>query len=231
MPLVLYLSDDYDKSLAPIRATRYRDWWEDNSATKNHAKHCLPLAMANSLGYYILSPGTFIVTWDGDVHKRAQIQHIDKSSHYVVDDHAAFGSFTVQAKFIPKTERPGEFIYIKGIPNERCVPYTCMDAIIEAWWNPSNFGLVFMLNQPGQFLIQKGQPIAQMFVFNNSVYYHEVEYINGYPDEYEEWSRKRNSPNYKKELDYLRGLNPDGTKQPYHITNWRDMKNDRRCDE
>lgn len=221
MALKLYLEEGYDTTLAPIRATRYRDWWEDNIATKNHARHCLPLAMANSLGYYILSPGTFIVKWDGDVHKRAVIEHIEKSSHYVVDDHAAFGSFTVQPKFIPRTEKSGEFVYIKAIPNERCIPYTCMEAVIEAWWNPSNFGLVYILNQPGEFLIQKGQPIAQMFVINNVSEYNDIEYISGYPEEYKQWAQKRHDKTYTKHLDYLKGLQPDGSKIPDHVTNWR----------
>lgn len=222
--ITIHLEHGFDKSLAPIRATRYRDWWEDNHATHNHARHCLPLAMANSLGYYILSPGTFIVEWDGDFSKRAKIEHIEKSSHYEVDNHAAFGSFVVQAKFIPVTDDEGDFIFIKGIPNERAQPYTCMEAVIEAWWSVGNFGLVFMLNQPGKFLIQKGAPIAQMFLYHGRAGAAEIEFVDNYPEKHAAWSARRSRPDYHKDLDYLKGLTSSGEKVHSHLTNWLDAR-------
>lgn len=219
--ICIHLSDDFDESLAPVEAERHRQWWEDNRATADHAKHCLPLNMANSLGYYILSPGTFIVKWDGDTNKRATIEHIERSSHYAVDDHAAFGSFTIQAKFIPVTDDPGDFVYIKGIPNERGSPYSCMEAVIEAWWNVGNFGLVFLLNQPGEFLIPKGKPIAQMFLYKGSAGAADISFIRGYPDGHDHWQRRRSREGYIKDLDYMKGYNSIGQKIDTHITNWK----------
>lgn len=218
----LYYSKNFDKNLAPIPAEKYKSWWEDNNATKNHARHCLPLSMANSLGYYILSPGTFMVKWDGDYHKKAEIVDIEKSSHYEVDNHAANGSFTVQPKFIPVTEKPGQFVYIKGVPNERGLPYSCMEAAIEAWWNVGNFGLVYLLNQPGEFIINKGTPIAQMFVFNGSYGNIKMQEMDGNPQGHEHWLKRRSRPDYNKDLDYLKGYNSAGQKIPTHITNWKD---------
>lgn len=220
--LSLHLHPNYDKRLAPVPATKYKEWWEDNQATGNHARHCLPLAMANSLGYYILSPGTFKVSWNGDVHQRAEITPIERSSHFIVDNHATFGSFTVQAQFIPRTERSGEFLFIKGIPNDRQRDYACMEACIEAWWNPGNFGLVFLLNHPGEFTVYMGQPIAQMFVFNGATGDSELDLQDGYPLEHNEWAKRRYRPEYTKDHDYQRGLLPDGSKIESHITNWKD---------
>lgn len=217
-----HLAPGYDKSLAPSPAKKLRDWWEDNNRTKDHAKHCLPLSMANSLGYYIRSPGTFLVKWDGDVRSPAQVTAIEKSSHYEVDAHAAFGSFTVQAKFIPITDDPGDFVYIKGIPNERSMPYTCMEACIEAWWNVGNFGLVFLLNQPGEFMVYMGQPIAQIFLLSGAASSAEMELVDNYPVEHYKWLDKRTRPDYQKDFDYMRGLTFDGRKIDSHITNWRD---------
>ena len=218
----IHLADNFDDSLAPISADKFRDWWEDNQKTKNHARHCLPLSMANSLGYYILSPGTFIVKWNGDTSADLEIDHIDKSSHYEVDAHAAYGSFTVQAKFIPVTDDPGDFIYIKGVANERCCPYSCMEACIEAWWNVGNFGLVFLLNQPGEFIIKKGQPIAQMFLYHGAAGYTKTEFIRGLPQTHQHWLDKRSRQGYRKDLDYMRGYNSYGDKIESHIATWRD---------
>jgi hypothetical protein len=216
----IHLSPGYDKSLAPVPAEKLRDWWDDNQKTANHAKHCLPLQMANSLGYYILSPGTFVVRWDGDVHADAEITHIEKSSHYEVDAHAAFGSFTVQAKFIPVTDDPGDFVIFKSIANERGCPYTCMEAAIEAWWSVGNFGLVFLLNQPGEFIIPMGKPIAQMFLYHGAAGASKTEIIEGNPPGHAEWMRKRSRPDYKKDLDYFRGRRADGESIDSHISSW-----------
>lgn len=218
--LRLHLAPGYDRSLAPVPAVKLRDWWEDNPKTKNHAKHCLPLQMANHLGYYILSPGTFLVKWNGDIHTPAEIEHIEKSSHYEVDNHAAFGSFVVQAKFIPVTEEPGDFVVIKGVANERNCPYNCMEAAIEAWWSLGNFGLVFMLNQPGEFLIPMGKPIAQMFVYHGAAGAIEPELVDGHPPGHAEWLARRTRKDYRKDLDYFRGANASGQDIPTHITHW-----------
>lgn len=216
-----HLCDNFDERLKPIPAIKYRDWWEDNSATRDHARHCLPLSMANSLGYYILSPGTFEVSWNGDHESRAVINHIEKSSHYEVDDHAAYGSFTVQAKFIPVTEKEGDFVFVKGVPNERGAPYQCMEAAIEAWWNVGNFGLVFLLNQPGTFTVYMGQPIAQIFLIKGSAGTTGCEFHNGYPEEHQEWLAKRSRKDYIKDLDYMKGKKPSGCPVHSHITTWK----------
>jgi hypothetical protein len=217
----LYLSENYDETLLPIPATKYKDWWEDNNKTKSHARHCLPLAMANSVGYYILSPGTFKVTWNGNLHENAQIEHIEKSSHYEVDNHAAYASFTVQSKFIPVTERAGEFIYIKSLPNERTPHFTCMEAMIEAWWNVGNFGLVFLLTKPGEIIIQKGQPIAHMLVYYGQAGASTYSIHHGLPAEHAAWLAKRTRPDYRKDLDYLRGYKYNGEKVECHLNNWK----------
>lgn len=216
----LHLAPGFDKSLAPVPAQKLRDWWDDNTKTANHAKHCLPLQMANSLGYYILSPGTFIVKWNGDVHSDVRIEHVEKSSHYEVDNHAAFGSFTVQANFIPVTDDPGDFVLIKSIANERNCPYTCMEAAIEAWWSVGNFGLVFLLNQPGEFLIPMGKPIAQMCLLRRESAEARIEIVEGNPPGHAEWLAKRSRPDYRKDLDYFAGVTSGGKKIETHITSW-----------
>ncbi len=216
----LHLAPGFDKSLLPIPAAKLRDWWEDNSKTANHAKHCLPLQMANHLGYYILSPATFLVKWDGDVHAKAQIEIIERATHCEIDDHAAYGSFTVQAKFIPVTKDPGDFVMIKGIANERSSPYQCMEAAIEAWWSVGNFGLVFLLNQPGEFLIPLGKPIAQMFLYHGLAGASELQAIDGYPPGYAEWQARRSRKGYSKDLDYFKGAKATGEDVPEHITHW-----------
>ena len=212
----LYLIKGYDKNFLPSKPNIYVDWWERDSKTKNHARFCMPLLMANVLGYDILSPATFEVFWDGDDRHDAQVKIIDKCSHAVIDNHSAKGSFTVQSQFIPKTKK-GYYIYIKGIPNIRR-PFSVMEGLIETWWNPAHFGLVCLCNSPSKFTIVKGEPIARMVLLHQDALKVKLEIKD---DESEIYQRKefleKRTKQTSKVLDYFKGLYPNGEKVEHHI--------------
>jgi hypothetical protein len=212
----LYLMQNYDKSLLPKKPDIYKKWWEEDEKTKNHARFCLPLLMANGLGYDILSPATFEIEWDGDENHDAEIKILESTSHAVVDSHSACGSFTIQAHFIPKTEE-GCFTLIKGIPNLRR-PFSVMEGLIETWWNPANFGIVCLCNHAGKFKIEKGEPIARM-LFLNEKYIKTNLIIKD--NEFEIYQRQefvsKREKQTKHVLDYFKGLFPNGKKTNHHF--------------
>jgi|GEM_PF-3508807 len=224
--VALYCDPRYDPRFLPHPAEKGRDWWENDSKTRAHAHFCLPLLMANSLGYVIPSPGTFEVSWDGESDSDAIIAIKEIAAHSQVDGHSAHGSFTVQPGFIPRTQRPEEFLYIKGIPNRRA-PYTCMEALVEAWWNPARFGLVFLVNQAGSFVIHQGDPLAQMFVYEGRAGTAEFEVLQGYPRENQQWEQRRYRAEYRRDLDYLHGKHPNGHCEPAHVTSWQQLRSRR----
>ena len=114
--------------LIPIPAPVQRPWWQEDRKTCGHAIHCLPLTMANSLGYLILSPDAFRVTWNGDWEEDV---HVESLGSAIVDNHSALATFTVQPGFLVRTQDAGDFILIKSIANMRGAWFTAMDALIE----------------------------------------------------------------------------------------------------
>jgi len=226
--ITIHLLNDYDEDLLPVKAGKSRDWWDDqdiDDKTYDHAKFCLPMTMATSAGFYILSPATFDVIWDGDNRHDAIIEtHDDAASHAIIDSHSTRGGFTVQSRFIPRTENEGEFVYVKGLPNQYRKPYYLLEGMIETWWNPSTFGLVFMLNQPGEFTIVKGEPIAQMMLLNSYTLNADLEVSKEEVPYQKEFLEKRNSPDVVrfrgKELDYMKGKFPDGKEVFPHFKRW-----------
>jgi tetratricopeptide (TPR) repeat protein len=219
----LFLPPDYDKRLLPIKARALRSWWEKDEKTRMHARFCLPLTMASGLGFYILSPATFTVEWDGEANHDAQVTIIDGSSHAQIDNHSSFGSFTVQSRFIVRTKNIGDFIYIKGVSNTYRKPFHVMEAMIESWWSPSEFGVVCLVNQPGKFTIEKGEPLAQMFVINVEQAQYGLAVAEGYPPFWKEWSDRRKPEIYDgRNMDYLRGVLPDQTPVCPHMKKWTD---------
>lgn len=207
--------------LAPVRAEKRRDWWQQDIGTRNHAHHCLPLTMANSLGYYILSPGSFRVLWDGDWDHDVAVTKLDPLEPFVVDNHSAAATFTVQPGFIPMTGSVGDFVFVKGVSNVRGAWFTPMEALIEAWWQPGEFGLVCMMNRAGAFTVRRGEPIAQMCVYRAAAGFASLAVSDAPPPETAAWHVRRGRPEYRKDLDYLQGRHPDGRPEPTHIRSWR----------
>lgn len=213
--MILHLDPSYQKDYLPIRGRGQRDWWEAEHLTSNHARHCHPLVMANTWGWDILSPCGFVANHDG-------LRITD--GHGNVDMHSARQSFTLQADFVPRTESVGDFVWIGALPNqrrevERRNSFVAMEAMIEAWWNPAPFGLVCLFD--GEVEIEKGQPIARMRVVNVPHNHPTFETSDERHPEWQAWNERRNRPGFSKDLDYMKGLHPDGSKEETHYRSWR----------
>jgi len=206
--------------LAPAPGQAHRDWWADDPQTRGHAQHCLPLLMANRLGYVVRSPGTFQVCWSGNWKRLPQIEVLDDSG-IIVDAHTGSGTFTVQPGFVVSTTDVDDFVMIRPIPNVRGAWFTAMEALIEAWWQPGEFGIVCLLHRPGVFVVKRGDPLAQMCVYQAAGASVPLELSEGIPEATLAWRKRRTSNGYRRRGDYMRGRHPDGTREPTHRTSWR----------
>jgi hypothetical protein len=206
--------------LVPVPADKRREWWEEDPKTAQHARHCLPLLMANSLGYFILSPGAFRVAWSGEPGEDAVVEPVDQRERFSVDNHSAHGSFTVQPGFIPTTSRAGDFLLIKGIANLRRPWFTVMEALIETWWQPGDFGIVCLLHGRGEHTIRRGEPLAQMLLYRAEGGVAGLEVSPSLPVETGAWRARRHRADYQKDFDYMRGRHPNGTVEPTHTRSW-----------
>lgn len=222
MSLSVYVKD-LAPDLLPTAPPPAPEWWKQDPRTDGHAVHCLPLVMANTLGFLIRSPGRFRVTWDGDWDSYALVEPLS-DDEFTVDNHSARATFTVQPGFTARTQQVGDFLYVKALPNLRGAWFTAMEAMIEAWWQPGEFGIVCMLNRPGTYLVERGQPIAQMCVYRAEAGAATLEVHQGVPPETEAWRTRRSRPEYRKDLDYLRGFHPDGRREPTHVRSWQALR-------
>ena len=176
--------------------------------------------MANSLGFYILCPCTFEATWDGEPTSYATLQLLEEELSSLISTETSPGSVTVTPGYIAVTERPGEFLYIKGIPNTGPSTLLCMEAAIEAWWNPSPFSLVFHFNYAATVKMTRGDPIAQMFIYSQVGARTQLIVDNTMPPDFAAWRQRRYRRDYHRDYDYIRGRYPDGRSEATHITSW-----------
>ncbi len=218
--IAIYTERNFDMSLFPVPASRLRKWWEEDSKTKNHARFCLPMLMANSYGFYILSPADISFYWDGSAGSNVEFITSNESSHTGVTNHSAHGTFTIQAQIVPRTP-VGVFTLIKPLPNIR-LPFQPLEGLIETWWSVANFGIVTFATRPGEYIIKRGDPIAQMIFIGSSIHDYELVHA-GYVDELrerKEFMEKRNAYT-DKQLDYMKGLHMDGTKEDMHFSKFK----------
>jgi hypothetical protein len=165
--------------------------------------------MANQAGYYLPSPveADILVKESGD--PEITIHHGSKSE---IDAHSATGTFTIQPMCVLRT-LPGYMSFVKGIPNLQNAPFTVMEALIESWWTPANFGIVCLPKKPGLIHIKLGDPIAQILFVHTSGLRAEL-VVSDIPAQEiphrQAWDQKR-SKYHGHELDYFKGKLPDGT--------------------
>ena len=63
MKLIAYKTYDY-KAQSLVPAARTREWMDKTPGS--FAYHCLPMVMANSLGWFLISHVPFEAEWDGN---------------------------------------------------------------------------------------------------------------------------------------------------------------------
>ena len=178
--------------------------------------------MANSNGFYLLSPADITLKWDGSLQSDVEVQVENACSHTAITTHSAFASFTVQTQFIPRTP-DNVFTLIKPIPNLR-LPFQPLEGLMETWWLVANFGLVTLVTHPGEHHIKRGQPIAQMLFIGSDAHNFEI-YHAGRIDqlpERQQFMDKRNAYTTK-QLDYMKGDHMDGSKETIHYKKFKNI--------
>ena len=228
---------EFPEEAIPTKGKPKRDWWEHaDRKTKGLAHFCLPLMTANGAGYYLRSPVHFKCSWNGDVNADAKLQIIDRLPHGVVDTHSTHGGFTVQSGITFETENPGDFLWVKQLPNLYRPWFYPMEGLLEGWWRlgGATIGLVCLLNRPGTYEMKIGDPIAQVVMISKKDLDANLVFDNNPDPESYNWQAKRTRPEYGKggpDLDYLRGLWSNGMKEPVHYSNMKKNKvirNDRK---
>jgi hypothetical protein len=143
--------------------------WMDNSPSK-YAYRCLPLNIANSYGWEIITEASFEVEWEGlNSPEGVKIKHISGKKSHVPTPLFGEGTFTFHTGYLFKTEYPYG-VYVTGSPNfskENVIP---LSGVIETHWLPFTFTMNWKFSQPGKVIFNEGDPICQIFPVNLDVF-------------------------------------------------------------
>ena len=226
MDLKCYIFPGWKPRIRP--ASPKRTWMDE--APESYPYRCLPLSIANSHGWEILSPCGFEVEWNGgmavdDVIVRADAGTLEHEAPVAL---FGLGTFTIHVQGLFRTP-PGWNLFAGGPPNNTKDGAVPLSGIIETDWAPYTFTINWRLTRPDNVVrFEVDEPIAHIFPIERSVIENiEPRFvpIDDDPElkaSFEAWSRSRDDfqkhvrehppekPADKWQKLYYRGLMPDG---------------------
>ena len=161
MKLTCYALKADPPTIRPAPATR---GWMDR-IPDNHAYRCLPLNIANSHGWEILSPCALSITWNGGVHARdITLKALDgyPTLSQVVVSHFAFGIVTFHLWYLFRSE-PGWDLFASGSLNTIKDGIAPLAGVIETDWLPYPFTMNWQMTRPGTVHFDKDEPLCMIF--------------------------------------------------------------------
>lgn len=230
-------SDDKGWVIEPASARRE---WMDNTAGR-FAYRCLPLVMANQLGWVVRSPGSFCAKWTGKVGVEAlTIKHSDSPPNFAkaVLSHFGHGIISIMLPWVFRTP-PGVALLVRGAANFWVHNAHPLEGLVETDWISTSFTMnwqVTAFNREVWF--RKGDPLCLLTpvrvdvaeelaprfedLASNAQLQAEVaafdrkrgETIRSNRERFEQGEARRTF-----ELDYMHGQTPTGAATEEHRTN------------
>lgn len=130
-----------------------------------HAYRCLPLAIANTYGWEVLSPCSFELQWSGGAEaKDITFKALDDFAWIsnLINSNFTHGIVTFHTGYLFRTE-PGWNLLATGptnLPKDGIVPLT---GIIETNWLPYPFTMNWHFTRPGVVRWEKDEPLCLVF--------------------------------------------------------------------
>jgi hypothetical protein len=225
MKLTCYTYEGWAPRLRPASPTR--DWMEETP--ERFAYRCLPLAIANSHGWELLSPCGFEARWTGGEGLQAvEIRDVsgpDPGRAPVSMFGQGVLTFHVEGLF---RTAEGWNLWVGGPPNAIKDGIAPLNAVVETDWSPYSFTMNWRFTRPGHWVrFEENEPFCFFFPVERGrleAVEPELRPIAEAPElkaAYEEWGRSREALRQRMRVQaqapadnwqklYYRGLRPDG---------------------
>lgn len=235
MNITAYIvNDKSDKLLTIEPAAKARDWMDQSSG--KYAYNCLPLVVANQLGWVVKAAPSFSLIWDGGNQKDAIKFNFDQSapemSQFVVS-HFGQGIISFKLPWVFRTD-PGIGLMVRGPSNQWLDGAHALDGFVESWGLESTFTMNWKVTVPGVTVYFPNHfPFCQILPYeiatlnNYTCARKPISENKGLEVKYTKWlnrrketlknlfSGKKTSNYYEK--NYVKGLDVEGEKVEGHL--------------
>lgn len=213
-------------------ASPRRAWME--ASPERFAYRCLPLAIANSHGWEVLSPCGFEARWTGGSGIDAVEIRLDPGTEKRQAPVSLFGQGTITFHIEGIFRTPeGWNLWVGGPPNDAKDGIAALGGVIETDWSPYTFTMNWRFTRANHWVrFEENEPICFLF----PVQRHALQEIEpkirpiaeeaGLAEAFEAWSQSRDAfqkwvaetqpsaPADKWQKLYYRGVRPDGSPGP-----------------
>lgn len=148
----------------PLRAAVPDRAWMDAFPSR-HAYRCLPLAIANSFGWEILSPFEFELIWNGGpLAEDITVTQLCNRPHFnhFAASHFTHAVVTFHLGYLFRTE-PGWDMLATGPFNRPRDGFAPLSGVIETSWLPYSFTMNWMFTRPCRVHFKVGDPVCLIF--------------------------------------------------------------------
>lgn len=148
----------------PLRtAGRRRQWMDD---TPNHfAYRCLPLAVANHVGWELLCPATFTARWNGNEGLDAIKIRFEGPESPLVGSHFGHGVLTFTLGYLFRTSKSHN-LWVKGPTNQPKDGIAALEGLIETDWAPFSFTMNWKFTRRRHTVrFEKGEPVCTVLPY------------------------------------------------------------------
>jgi hypothetical protein len=169
--LTCYQIHDYAPRLVTARSDRA---WMDTS-DQRFAYRCVPLSIANAMGWELLTPARVVAEWNGGQELEDLTVTVEDPAWgggKLASSHFGHGILTFQTGYLMRTD-PGIGIWARGTPNLPKDGIAALDGIIETDWLPFTFTMNWQLTRPGRVVFEKNEP----FCFITLIEYRALEQV------------------------------------------------------
>ena len=124
------------------------------------AYRCLPLIIANAMGWEILLPARVVAEWNGGTGlPDITVETDDPSWHsdQIALSHFGHGILTFPVGYLFRTD-PGVAVWARGVPNCPKDGIAPLEGIIETDWLSFTFTMNWQFTRPGRVVFEKDEP-------------------------------------------------------------------------
>lgn len=144
-------------------AQRGRDWIE--ALPDRFAYRCLPLAIANQVGWEVLSPVGFTARWNGKDGLDAIRIKFDNEPTDLVGSHFGHGVLTFSPGYLFRTTKSHN-VWVKGPANRPKDGICALEGIIETDWAPFTFTMNWQFTRKRcKVRFERDEPIATVMPY------------------------------------------------------------------
>ncbi len=229
MQIIAYPTVPHPPKLRPAPSGRA---WMD-ALPEAYGYRCLPLTMANAMGWEICSPVAFEAVWNGGASKN-DIAISSNDQGLLPTTHFGSGILTFHVGYLFRTE-PGIGLMAQGPVNRPKDAIQALSGLIETDWSTYTFTMNWMFTRPDTPIrFERDEPFCHVFPVDPAVMEAVAPVVAPFESDAEthkrhaDWSKSRNTFNadllnpesrarsQKWQKDYYRGFHPDGEQGPEH---------------